>query len=233
MRAIPDHARSRGWVDAEPSGTIERQAVRYSGPQSRAAVANPWDRAVDAALSHYVGSMTVNQASLVQVPSWMGHSEIPRQPATCTPARAGGSTAEEAATTRRSPRMARDRHATLDPGRQPRPVRRADAADGLYSEGTLMQYVVTIALDYTGAVDESDALLDTFLVVHAEASPVVGEDIRAGTIDVTFAVDAGDGYEAFERGRAVFSAATADTTFARPVVAVSVELADEHALEPA
>ena len=96
-----------------------------------------------------------------------------------------------------------------------------------------MQYVVTIALDHTGTAEESDALLDTFLARHADASPIVGEDLRMGTIDVTFAVDAGDGYEAFERGRAVFAAATTDTTFARPVVAVSVELADEPALEPA
>ena len=49
---------------------------------------------------------------------------------------------------------------------------------------------------------------------------------------MTFAVDGGDGYEAFERGRAVVAAAATDTTFARPVVAVSVELADEPALEP-
>ncbi len=96
-----------------------------------------------------------------------------------------------------------------------------------------MQYVVTIALDHNGTAAESDALLDLFLAGHADASPVVGEDLRANTIDVTFTVEAGDGYEAFERGRAVFAGATTDTTFARPVVAVSVELADERELEPA
>jgi predicted RNase H-like HicB family nuclease len=40
---------------------------------------------------------------------------------------------------------------------QPGTVRRVDAADGLCLEGTLMQYVVTVALDHTGTADESDA----------------------------------------------------------------------------
>jgi hypothetical protein len=54
-----------------------------------------------------------------------------------------------------------------------------------------------------------------------------------GTIDVTCAVEASDGYEAFERGRAVFASATAEVAFARPVVGVSVELAEGRELEPA
>jgi hypothetical protein len=55
-----------------------------------------------------------------------------------------------------------------------------------------MEYVATITLDHTGDADEADALLDAFLAAHAQASPVVGEDLRAGTIDVSFAVDAQD-----------------------------------------
>jgi len=31
VRAILGHARSRGWIEADPSGTVERQEVRYSG----------------------------------------------------------------------------------------------------------------------------------------------------------------------------------------------------------
>ena len=31
VRAILGHARSRGWLEADPSGTVERQEVRYSG----------------------------------------------------------------------------------------------------------------------------------------------------------------------------------------------------------
>ncbi len=31
VRAIFTHARSRGWIDADPSATVERQPVRYSG----------------------------------------------------------------------------------------------------------------------------------------------------------------------------------------------------------
>jgi hypothetical protein len=89
-----------------------------------------------------------------------------------------------------------------------------------------MEYVATITLDHTGDADEADALLDAFLAAHAQASPVVGEDLQAGTIDVTFAVDAQDGYEAFERARTVFAEATARTRFARPVVGVAVETAD-------
>lgn len=96
-----------------------------------------------------------------------------------------------------------------------------------------MEYVVTIALDHSGNAAEADALLDTFLAAHADASPVVGEDLEANTIDVTFAVDARDGYEAFERGRQTFAAATADSAFSRPVVGVSVELAQEHELHAA
>ena len=89
-----------------------------------------------------------------------------------------------------------------------------------------MEYVATITLDHTGDADEADALLDAFLAAHAQASPVVGEDLRAGTIDVSFAVDAEDGYEAFERAHNVFAAATTRTQFARPVVGVAVEAAD-------
>jgi hypothetical protein len=96
-----------------------------------------------------------------------------------------------------------------------------------------MEYLVTITLEHRGNPDDADALLDTFLAAHADASPVVGEDLKANTIDVTFAVAAGDGYEAFERGRNVFAAATADTAFARPVVGVNVELAEDRELEPA
>jgi hypothetical protein len=87
-----------------------------------------------------------------------------------------------------------------------------------------MHYVVTIALDHNGA---SEGIGRAARHIpgqarqgqpgHRRGSP--GRDDRH-----TFAVEAGDGYEAFERGRAVFAAA--DTTFARPVVAVSVELAD-------
>jgi hypothetical protein len=94
-----------------------------------------------------------------------------------------------------------------------------------------MEYVVTITLDHSGQGADADLLLDAFLVANADASPVVGEEVGGKTIDVTFAVDARDGYEAFERGRGVFSAATEDTVFARPVVGVSVELGEERELE--
>ncbi len=77
-------------------------------------------------------------------------------------------------------------------------------------EDAAIEYLVTIALRHSGNAAEADALLDTFLAAHANASPVVGEDLKARTIDVTFAVDARDGYEAFERGRNLFTAATAD-----------------------
>ena len=89
-----------------------------------------------------------------------------------------------------------------------------------------MEYVATITLDHTGDTEDADALLDAFLAAHAHASPIVGEDLQAATIDVTFAVEAQDGYEAFERARTVFAEATARTQFARPVVGVTVETAD-------
>ncbi|HEX4035546.1 MAG TPA: hypothetical protein VHX66_13965 [Solirubrobacteraceae bacterium] len=89
-----------------------------------------------------------------------------------------------------------------------------------------MEYVATITLDHTGDTEDADALLDAFLTAHAQASPIVGEDLQAGTIDITFAVEAADGYEAFERARTVFAGATARTQFARPVVGVTVEAAD-------
>jgi hypothetical protein len=66
-----------------------------------------------------------------------------------------------------------------------------------------MEYVATITLDHAADSGDADALLDAFLAAHAEASPVVGEDLQAGTIDVSFAVEAQDGYEAFERARRV------------------------------
>lgn len=96
-----------------------------------------------------------------------------------------------------------------------------------------MEYVATITLEHAGGAEDGDRLLDAFLAGHAEASPVVGEDLKAGTIDVTFAVEARDGYEAFERARGVFAAATSETAFARPVVGVTVELVDTHELEVA
>ncbi len=96
-----------------------------------------------------------------------------------------------------------------------------------------MEYVVTIALDHTGDPQEADRMLDAFLARHADASPVVGEDPEAATIDVTFSVQANDGYEAFECGRALFAAATDRTDFARPVVGVTVEVAEHPQLEAA
>jgi len=89
-----------------------------------------------------------------------------------------------------------------------------------------MEYVATITLDHAGDSGDADALLDAFLAAHAQASPIVGEDLQAATIDVSFAVEAQDGYEAFERARDVFAEATARTRFARPVVGVTVETAD-------
>jgi len=89
-----------------------------------------------------------------------------------------------------------------------------------------MEYVATITLDHTGDTEDADALLDAFLAAHAQASPIVGEDLQAATIDVSFAVEAHDGYEAFELARNVFAAATAHTQFARPVVGVAVEAAE-------
>ena len=96
-----------------------------------------------------------------------------------------------------------------------------------------MEYVTTITLEHRGGREEADALLDTFLAAHAGSSPIVGEDLKAGTVDVSFAVQADDGYRAFERARAMFAAATRQTEFARPVVGVTVELVDTHDLEAA
>ena len=96
-----------------------------------------------------------------------------------------------------------------------------------------MEYVATITLDHAGDNEDADALLDAFLAAHAHASPIVGEDLNAATIDITFAVDAQDGYEAFERARTVFAAATARTQFARPVVGVTVETAEIRAPQAA
>jgi hypothetical protein len=89
-----------------------------------------------------------------------------------------------------------------------------------------MEYIATITLDHSGEASDADALLDAFLAGHADASPIVGEDLQAGTIDVSFAVQAQDGYEAFERARSLFAAASEHTQFARPVVGVTVETAD-------
>jgi hypothetical protein len=88
-----------------------------------------------------------------------------------------------------------------------------------------MEYVATITLDHTGDTEDADALLDTFLAAHGQASPIVCEGLQAGTIDVAFAVEAQDGYQAFERARNVFAAATARAQLARPVVGVTVETA--------
>ncbi|MGD0197483.1 MAG: hypothetical protein ABSC56_06220 [Solirubrobacteraceae bacterium] len=96
-----------------------------------------------------------------------------------------------------------------------------------------MEYVATITLDHTGDTGDADALLDAFLAGHAQASPIVGEDLQARTIDVTFAVEAEDGYDAFERARTVFASATEHTQFARPVIGVAVEAADLHELQAA
>jgi integrase len=126
VRAILGHARSRGWVEADPSGTLERYGelvtpksgkvrsvpmvpevaqplARLSqrehfpadhdpvftgtagGHPDASALRRRYARAAKRAdlrplpfhpLRHYFGSMAVNQASLVQVQSSMGHSEI-------------------------------------------------------------------------------------------------------------------------------------------------------------
>lgn len=96
-----------------------------------------------------------------------------------------------------------------------------------------MEYVATITLNHAGDTEDADALLDAFVARNADASPVVGEDLSAGTIDVTFSVDADDGYRAFERAHELFATVTAQTAFARPVVGVTVELADAHQTQAA
>jgi hypothetical protein len=96
-----------------------------------------------------------------------------------------------------------------------------------------MEYIATITLDHTGEASDADALLDAFLARRADGRPIVGEHLQAGTIDVTFAVQARDGYEAFDLARGLFAAATGHTQFARPVVGVTVETADLRELQAA
>jgi hypothetical protein len=94
-----------------------------------------------------------------------------------------------------------------------------------------MEYVVTIALKHTG--DDADAarLLDAFVAEHADASPVVGEDPKTQTLDVSFSVEADDGYQAFGRAHATFTEATANTDFAnRTKVGINVELVESSNL---
>jgi hypothetical protein len=64
-----------------------------------------------------------------------------------------------------------------------------------------MEYLVTVTMRPSSEPAEADALLDAFVGLWTEASPVVAEDLAAGTIDVTWSVDADSLDEAWSRSR--------------------------------
>jgi predicted RNA binding protein YcfA (HicA-like mRNA interferase family) len=109
------------------------------------------------------------------------------------------------------------------PGRDLRPYIARLRRAGFAWKGRQVDYLMTVTMKRLELEDEAEALLDRFLATHAEGGPVVGEDLRAGTIDVTFVVSGGSLDDALDRGRDVCASALAGEATAHETIGVHLE----------
>lgn len=92
-----------------------------------------------------------------------------------------------------------------------------------------MEMILTLTFAHSGDEAEADVILDAFLSVHPEASPVVGENVKEGTIDITVSVEADDPYAAAEVGRSVLTdGLNASGVQHRPIVSIKIEPVDQE-----
>jgi len=69
-----------------------------------------------------------------------------------------------------------------------------------------MEYRITVTVSEHGYEPENgERVLDGFLRTHPQTGPVVDQDVAAGTLSITFAVDASDYDHAVDSAREVFA----------------------------
>jgi len=91
-----------------------------------------------------------------------------------------------------------------------------------------MESILTLTFEHSGDEAEADVILDAFLSAHPEASPVVGEDLAEGTIDITISVQADDPYATAEGGKTVLTEGLNMSGIApRPIVSIKIEPAEQ------
>ena len=93
-----------------------------------------------------------------------------------------------------------------------------------------MDYLVSVTLKRLSSPSEAEVLLESFAAASSNAAPVAGEDLEAGTIDVTFLVAADDVEDAFIRGRQVVTSSLARERDAHEVLGMSLETAGDDQL---
>ena len=94
-------------------------------------------------------------------------------------------------------------------------------------ERPMTEYIVSATVRSGDDLSEADPILDAFLEVDAETGPVVGQDLRQNTLDVTFSVHAGSPEEALSAARPIFEAGFRAARLAdRPIIGLSAELAE-------
>jgi hypothetical protein len=86
-----------------------------------------------------------------------------------------------------------------------------------------VDYLIVVTLGRLARPNEAETLLDEFLQASPDCCPVAGEDLEAGTIDVTFLAPADTLDEAFARGRRTVAAALRQERDAHDVVGLSLE----------
>jgi hypothetical protein len=99
----------------------------------------------------------------------------------------------------------------------------------------MSEYRLTVTMAEHGwrpdAEDNGERLLDAFVQVHPEVGPVVAGDMRVGTLDVTFSLDAADAEEALDLGRKIYAEGLlASGLRPTPVVGIHVEVVEEDDL---
>jgi hypothetical protein len=76
-----------------------------------------------------------------------------------------------------------------------------------------------------------ERLLDAFMDVHPEVGPSVSQDTVAGTLSITFSLDATDANDAIDLGRPIFARGTSASGLpSAQVVGMEISLvpAEEH-----
>lgn len=104
-----------------------------------------------------------------------------------------------------------------------------------------MEHRVTITIgdrgDQAAVERDSEHLLEALLAAAPDFGPATAGDFERGTVEATISFEADDAGDAAQRGQAVVDSAAAAAGLGpvRPVriVALEVELAEEHAPEPA
>jgi hypothetical protein len=95
----------------------------------------------------------------------------------------------------------------------------------------MMEYRLTITISEHGRSEENGArLLEGVLAKHPEVGPVVSQSLAAGTLSVTFSLEAEDPQDGFEHGWSIFVAG-ANASGLEPTEVVDVRITQVPAEE--